>query len=633
MKRSQKRTSRNEVTDIKKKIGLQSIEDFLPKKDKTFIQNKICFRIENPLEMRIVRVQDAATDIALLQRRKVVVLAGSGVSIWQPTTLPSGASVTSAIWETLLDGVHLSTEESNLLQDLAIDFPFEHVFEVCPNQSKARDFLISLYDCRIANPVHSLIAEATENGLVESIITTNYDHCFEAAFSAFPHTPLKIVSNETQANSTAISSGEILLFKVHGTADFHSDSLIFTLRNEGLLPIGKRTLLSNQMSNALCLFVGYSGLDFDLCPLIAQLPGTEIFWIGREPEPHTTNAKHLLNDANGTYIYGDMLEALAKWTGIRCRATLARNFITPADIRRVFNEEELAIWRVALFNALGFPKMALQVLATDRARIPEPKRLLQESQSLFYAAKYEQASESYASLARLLAKSGSKKQSSDVWLDTSDSFRAGGYFLRALISLLKGRWSASDFDKAKYYLKKSLLISNFLEGLDTVKAPRCLRQLVKDRLKHNLNSCLRMAIEQGSLHDFQQVGFLAEKHEVDLDSTGLFAPKGSSEGYKHLGYYHAEIMSFNEKERQRDFATLTAVEVSSLTDEIDKFVSHCELTGQDSSVWKLLAIKKRLFETHGIIFQERDKLLSSLDNCEYSSRMKKSQMSRFGLRR
>ena len=67
--------------------------------------------------MRIVRVQDAATDIALLLRNKVVVFAGYGVSIWEPTTLPSGASVTSAIWETLLSGIPLSFDESNLLAD------------------------------------------------------------------------------------------------------------------------------------------------------------------------------------------------------------------------------------------------------------------------------------------------------------------------------------------------------------------------------------------------------------------------------------------------------------------------------------------------------------------------------------
>lgn len=582
--------------------------------------------------MRIVRVQDAATDIALLQRNKVVVFAGSGVSIWEPTTLPSGASVTSAIWETLLDGVLLSTEESNLLTNLANDFPFEHLFEVCPNQSKARDFLISLYDCRIANPVHSLIAKATENGLVESIITTNYDHCFEAAFSPYTHIPLRIIVDEAQANSSRVVVGETLLFKVHGTADFSSDSLIFTLRNEGLLPIGKRTLLSNVMSNALCLFVGYSGLDFDLCPLIAQFQGTEIVWLGREPEPRTTNAKNLLNEVNGTYIYGDMLETLSQWAGVRCNANLARNFITPADIRRTFNDEELSTWRVALFNALGFPKMALQVLTTDGTRIPESKRLLQESQSLFYAAKYKQASMSYASLARLLAKSRLRMQSSDVWLDTSDSFRAGGYFLRALISLLKGKWASPDFDKAKFYLKKSLLISNLLEGFDAIKAPQFIRRFVKARLRQNLNTCLRLAIEQGSLHDFQQVGFLAEKHDVDLDSVGLFEPKESSEGYKHLGYYHAEIMSFNEKERRRDFSALTTVEVNNTSNRIDEYVRHCELTGQDSSIWKLLAIKKRLLESHGITFQERDKLLKSLNNCEYSLLMKKSQMSRFGLR-
>lgn len=579
--------------------------------------------------MKILRLDEAIDEIRFLKSEKVVLFAGSGVSIWQPTMLPSGASVTNAVWKSLiLDSV--TGEEELLLQRLSRDFPFEHLFEICPNQTKAIKFLIGLYNCEKSNPIHEAFAKLIDSGLISHVVTTNYDHCFEAAISSYPNVVYNLVVDENEAS--VADTANSILFKVHGTAKPDSTSLIYTLKGEGLLPKGKRILLEKLLTDKVTVFIGYSGLDFDLCPLIATFRNIRVLWFGREAEPHTENAKALLKQINGTYVQGDMRDVLTFWMGEPCDANISGNEITSSDIEKVFTAVEIASWRVFLLNALGFPRQALHFVEKDKQILDKQTRLSQSARSLFYEGKYKQAAKAYQSYAWNLLFLRQFKLASDVWLDTSDSYRAGGYFLRAWASLFAGKWISRNYDKAKYYLKKSLLVANVFEGLNAVKAPQILSHLAKHCLRKNLNLCMTFAIKE-NLHDFQQVGYLASKYDVDLDVSIEYRPKNAEEGYRHLGYYHAEVMNFCDLLLKRNFSS-HSFDAAELFKKIEEFTDHCELTGQYSNLWKLLAVKKRFLEQSGFSsFTEIETLWDAVGFCEYSRTMKKLQLGRFGIAR
>lgn len=583
--------------------------------------------------MKIISLKDAAEEIENFIKRPFVIFAGSAVSIWKPSALPSGASVTKAVWEALLLQ-NLNPPELRLFRSVAAEFPFEHVFELCPSPTKAINFLIELYNSKEANPVHLAIAKLVNIRAACHVVTTNYDHCFEDAFGEYPSVP-KIIADEEAALS-AIGTDLTrcpLLFKVHGSATPGSKSLIYTLRDEGLLPKGKRTLLKNLLNKSSCLFIGYSGLDFDLCPLIATFDDVEILWIGREANPPTANARRLLEEKNGTYLQGDLREFLTKLSSSPCDAEISQYEISAADIKKNFTLDELQRWRVALINALGFPTQSLRSIDESRGGLPLDEQVGHFSRAVFYAGKYLNAAKGYVSLARHLSRGNDSRQASGVWLDASDSYRAGGFFVRAWWCLLRSKWVSPGIDRAKFELKKSLLLANTLEALAVARAPSPIMKRLKAMLQRSLNRCLKLAIEEGSLHDFQQVGFLSFKYEIELDATDAYLPTNPTDGYRHLGYYHAEIMTFNEEYHSKDFRALSPKQVAELNARIDTYVEHSLLTGQNSSIWKTLSIKKRLSEETNLEPFTQDHLINKhLGECQYTWLMRKLQTKRFRLR-
>lgn len=199
--------------------------------------------------------------------------------------------------------------------------------------------------------------------------------------------------------------------------------------------------------------------------------------------------------------------------------------------------------------------------------------------------------------------------------------------------MIKGRFVSRDYDRAKYLLKKSLIISNALDGLGALRIPSVFLNLAHRYLANNLNRCAEVAIKQGSLHDFQQVGLVSERHLIDLRRAmpkDVFAPTVAKDGYKHLGYYHAEVMAFNDECRAKDYIGLSGREKVVFARRFKDYIQYCELTGQHSSLWKLLANKKRFLEGTGSgDFGDSTKLYSSLSSCEYSRMMKILQMKKF----
>ncbi len=565
--------------------------------------------------------KELANEVKSLKTNSPLVFAGSFVSVWHPSGLANGISVTDSIRKIIFKGFDMSKEEADLLESLAKWFPFEHLFELCPNKEKANSWLIETYNCSVANPVHKAIVKAFSKDDVSHIITTNYDKCFEDALKQYKSLKYKEVVNEEQAVIDYTDKTSKFYYKIHGTAEL-GENLIFTLRQEGFLEDGKRILLKNLMSDRVCLFVGYSGYDFDLCPIIAKIPNIKIVWIDIKPSPASPNAKKLLNDTNGTYIEANMLDMIPLWLGSKCDTTYSVKDVTSDEIEGLFTESEIALWRMELLNAIGLPKLAKKATFLAKGKVDEKSRIWQEARAIFNEGKYLAASNTFVTLSRAYENDKNFKKASDTWFDTSDSFRAGGYFLRSFWSLYRGRKISDDYDKGKYFLKKSIIIFNFLEGVSSNRLSIWLSPIVRSWLKRNLQICLKVALKQGSLLDFQQVGLLASRADISLKTLEVdeyYAPPEPKDGYEHLGYYIAQAMTFMDECRRTDYKSLTETERKELFEKIDKHIQTCEIIEQFSSIWKFLAVKRTFVEQiEGKEFSEIEKLKKYFQECEYS---------------
>lgn len=586
--------------------------------------------------MEIIELKDAEDTIDFLRNSSPIVFAGSGVSIWKPTGLTNGITVTDSLRSIIFEDFDHLGEEKDLLESLIKWFPFEHLFELAPNKEKANDLLTELYDCSISNPVHKAVSKAFSGGKISHIITTNYDKCFEDALKAFPSLKFRTIINEEQSLQALSDTTSNYYFKIHGTAEKSDKNLIFTLRDEGLLPKGKRGLLRQLLLNRVCLFIGYSGFDFDICPLIAKIPNVRIIWTDIHDKPQSTNAKALLRQTDGTYIKANMLEFLPEWLefdiGINPNEKPILRNITPEELKGIFSEEEISLWRMAILNAVGLPKLAKRATTAAKGKVNEKQRLKHEARALFNEGKYLRAAEMLGRVSIEYSKAGNFKRASDTWLDTSDSYRAGGYFIRAWQNLLRSRLTSRKYDKAKFFLKKCMLISNISDGLKSIKPAHFL---LKIWLKRNLRLCAEFSLEKGNLLDFQQAGLIASRSNIslkELERDDYFAPPEPKEGYRHIGYYLAEVMTFFDEYQKADFDDFSEEQKKEILKQFKVHIRNCELTGQFSNLWKLLAVYKNFLEKTGLeVFNENDKLIRYFQSCQYSNLMKAQQAKKFGI--
>ncbi len=121
----------------------------------------------------------------------VVALLGSGISIWQPTNLPTGAGFGKGLYRALFyENGGCVCEKEKLLQEYYNELPFEIVNETCPNQQKIRGIIHDLYNNYSPNPIHRLFAELIDSQKIKSIFTTNFDCCLDQAISEMTHDPI-----------------------------------------------------------------------------------------------------------------------------------------------------------------------------------------------------------------------------------------------------------------------------------------------------------------------------------------------------------------------------------------------------------------------------------------------------------
>lgn len=366
------------------------------------------------------------------------ILVGSGVSLWHPTGLPSGQNFTQAMYSVLFENqFKLSRSEKCLLDKIFglkwneefSGMPFEHLMECCPSEEKANRLINRIYTSRRANPVHEALAEGLKNSLIHSIITTNYDSCIDEALDKSGINYAKVVTAD-QAEITLQNSDLPCYFKIHGSTEpGMEETPMFSLKHEGLLNQAKRQLLNFLTEKRPLVIVGYSGLDFELCPEIERSDITEIVWNELYAEPPSASAERLLEKKGGHLIYGDVHIFIKNWLGTDYLPEKNEDMsgVVKDAVENIFSYEEITLWRVKVLNSLGLPSFVFK--AISRAEISAENSYfasVHSGRSHFHAGRYKAARQNFNKAIWQAIRQRDLMNTADTALEMSDAYRSFG---------------------------------------------------------------------------------------------------------------------------------------------------------------------------------------------------------------
>jgi hypothetical protein len=583
-------------------------------------------------DLRIIRVEDL---IDCMIERPLAVFLGSGVSIWEPTSLPTGKAFGSALFRALfLEGgkVNDPLGESQL-EHLFSRIPFEIVVEQCPEPQILAALLTDTFNVDEYNPIHHRFAEALITGDISALVTTNYDCCMDKAMADIlggrVGTLIGPVRRVFQETDVAPRMAERLYFKIHGSADDPTrESLVFQLRHENVLPAWKRSLLRSIVEDRTLLLIGYSGLDFEICPEIPSLRPASVLWNVLTEEDITPNARMVLRKTDGALVVGDMRQLL--FVGLRSvNATLGSpRFDIEALIRSRFSQQTLRFWRAKMLNHLSYGKSAMILI---QELLKEPERALavelleEQARAFHYTGAYKRAALRYESIANLVRRTKLNDEVVyELLLSACDNWRCYGAFLRASRRLRDAEAFArrSGLTRpdllASAQLKQILLLRRNYQIAEKLRASR-----YKNRLKRKAEELFRASAEAllraGRRFEWQQLRLWADRFDLSPDVThpaGMFELPPSREGYEHLAFPMAQMMVFRDEidtgKRTLDkYAADEAVEKASLAENL----------GLRTEAWKLNYMMLRKFPSHRNFMTLR-KFVINFAACEYSLLMR-----------
>jgi len=274
----------------------------------------------------------------------------------------------------LLFGVNPSNGRSwpKWLKDDFRQTPFEAATQNFPDRDSIRRALQRAFATSVINPVHELLSTQLRDGVVSSIITTNYDLCLDAALSDVQGLRSIWDNNTWDAANGSLSKASKLYWKIHGTARPDAlDSLIFKLEDEGRMPKWKSELLNNTLADRTLVIFGYSGRDFEICPQLAYYARPRhTVWFQPSREALTANGKRVLTERQGTLVVGS-------------RATPERPFAALEDFLEKLFGTRLKLQRKAcpvdlVLDHSTFPEWRVRILdwmACGRLAVPEINKL------------------------------------------------------------------------------------------------------------------------------------------------------------------------------------------------------------------------------------------------------------------
>ena len=575
-----------------------------------------------------------------IKKKRLVLFVGSGISIYPPANLPAGGMVTKLLKRKLqeLDCFDRYKNKSNYLHNIweePYGPSFEAILELAPDKNKVLKFLRELYFNCNPNNIHLFIAELLRKELIQVVITTNYDSCIEKAYKQLTNMELLTIYLENHYKNQKLHSSLPFLFKIHGSIEGPEQEIIFSLYQEGQELIGwKKELLKEIISGKEILFLGYSGYDFDIGPMLAkstsEVPINKCYWSIHENEKTpkykkiwkriSPEGKRLLSRLQGE-LFGDTNILLSDISIDFCSLNpYAPIELTPDErekqerqVEQLFDcifhdDDENHIWFIKLLNKMGVGRDALQqcfyLLNKWRAyrnTINEEKlSILQKEvgQALFHIGKYEKASKWFKEAERTAGKTRTQFFSIfNLRMDFIEAIRCQRkYFTYALaliqakllVLFYKFRESSKELlpSKAVLFQREAQLIQAFYPKVEASKI-RFVMKILEPLLVSRFEKAKNCYAGYGDLFGVRDIEYRLYKlglHNGRESKSKLTKKRETKDigseltiGYERVGYAIGRINNLRERAKKllnlKDFSGAERLIKSSigLAEEIGDF--------------------------------------------------------------
>jgi len=243
----------------------------------------------------------------LLAERDLVFFTGSGISMWAPSNLPTGYELKKNLFRGITSDPTLDVyydvvyTHNAILHEHWQKVPLEGIFGAILSEIGDKLFDgLSFLDIDKYNVIHKALVALSNHTTHRTIITTNFDLLFEAC-DRNGTTPFF-----SDLNSYPSLNG-INLIKLHGSyAD--KASIVMTLEKEGTgLPVHLQKFLKSFLPGKAICFVGYSASEFDIVPIIKDIPFSRVYWIERSEDAIKGNRRmQYMLEKNDSLVGFDM---------------------------------------------------------------------------------------------------------------------------------------------------------------------------------------------------------------------------------------------------------------------------------------------------------------------------------------
>ncbi len=577
----------------------------------------------------------------LLQKIKadggITLLVGSAISMWEPTFLPPGQIVTNYLAELLVDQFDFKdpNEKTNIIKAITRT-PFEYVWDQAPNNSLLPKIVIEEFKNRHPNPIHKAIKELVSQGIVKHIITTNYDTCLDQVFKSI--SAIKEVT--TEQDSKDIKDHHNIYFKIHGSAvDGLESTVVYRLSQEGVLQGWKRKVLAQCITNATLLVIGYSGLDFEICPEITLVKPTRVIWNVRgDPSLYPNELS-----PNSLRVLGISKENVALWGDMRLIFSemgypipdISINKTPPNwELPKILSKTEIQIWACSVVSPPGYAaqaeKLARKILSSlDEKSSYWPFGLFLLGDAFFHKGKYIQSAENCSKAAEIFWKERNFSYYIKSVSREADALRCGGHFWDALLVISVAR---SEISKAKIpfrekkkidnelNLKELLVYRDFYEIAKWIKNNR-LARYYQQYAEALLSRIVKTAEKEGQWNIFQQSKMWANRLEINFTKVykGTMQPLDDWFGFTHLGAIIPQMMAARDALWRKG---TTGKETT--LDEIKKLIIEAENIESFPEIWKLSLAYNETFSLSGS--GSHLEWETAFKECEYTDFLRKFKL-------
>ena len=266
-----------------------------------------------------------------------IAFCGAGISIPPPSCSPSWWILTEEILKAFFDRV---PDDYNLPKDMILKDPErqpEEVFESFANILDERLYkAFEALDVATPNPNHIALARLAKKGVLKACFTTNFDIYLERALKDERVDYDLLVDNDEyeryfekyfKGKSLQKKKQKFVLCKIHGTIQRPKTivSIASAYKSAKGFSVPKASVFESLIANYPCLFLGYSGYDFNHLNYRrfwerAGPKAKNILWSRRPKETEGPDFKDIFKSCWQRFLFtiadlpGDLLKAIENAT-------------------------------------------------------------------------------------------------------------------------------------------------------------------------------------------------------------------------------------------------------------------------------------------------------------------------------